>query len=175
MPMLGMNQNAGKILSWLKNRGDHVKVGDPVIEVETDKAVVEEEAQASGVLTEIRHVAGSEVPVGHVVAVTGEGATAPAPSNIAAPATLAKALEIESMVPEKPADVIEQAPRERLTEPRATDRLLISPKAREEAARRGLGLGQLSKLAKGPLSTWQTSTSFRRRLLHPRPRGSQPT
>ena len=71
MPALGMNQNTGKILSWLKGKGDSVNVGDPLMEVETDKAVVEVEAQANGVLTEVRHAAGSEVPVGHVVAVIG--------------------------------------------------------------------------------------------------------
>ena len=47
MPALGMNQNTGKILSWLKSKGDPVKVGDPLMEVETDKAIVEVEAQAS--------------------------------------------------------------------------------------------------------------------------------
>ena len=74
MPALGMNQTTGKILAWLKGKGDPVKIGDPVMEVETDKAVVEVEAQAAGVLIEIRHAAGSEVPVGHVVAVIGTGA-----------------------------------------------------------------------------------------------------
>ena len=47
MPALGMNQNTGKILSWLKGEGDAVNVGDPLMEVETDKAVVEVEAQAN--------------------------------------------------------------------------------------------------------------------------------
>ena len=81
MPALGMNQNTGKILSWLKGKGDPVNVGDPLMEVETDKAVVEVEAQANGILTEVRHAAGSEVPVGHVVAVIGGGAAAPAPAQ----------------------------------------------------------------------------------------------
>ena len=78
MPALGMNQNTGKILSWLKGKGDTVNIGDPLMEVETDKAVVEVEAQANGILTEVRHAAGSEVPVGHVIAVIGGAAAAPA-------------------------------------------------------------------------------------------------
>ena len=86
MPALGMNQNTGKILSWLKGKGDTVNVGDPLMEVETDKAVVEVEAQANGILTEVRHAAGSEVPVGHVIAVIGGGAAAPARLNDATPA-----------------------------------------------------------------------------------------
>jgi pyruvate/2-oxoglutarate dehydrogenase complex dihydrolipoamide acyltransferase (E2) component len=147
MPALGMNQNTGKILSWLKGKGDPVKVGDPLMEVETDKAVVEVEAQAAGVLTEIRHAAGSEVPVGHVVAVIGEGAAALASVNNAAPAgsparaEQAKAAETNAL--------IEQARKQRLTAPPATVRLLISPKTRKEAARRGIDLSQLAKLGKG--------------------------
>ena len=156
MPALGMNQNTGKILSWLKGKGDPVKVGDPLMEVETDKAVVEVEAQAAGVLTEVRHAAGSEVPVGHVVAVIGEGAAALAPANNAAPADSparaeqAKAAETKAApIEQRPAALLEQAPKERLTAPPATDRLLISPKARKEAARLGIDLSQLAKLGKG--------------------------
>jgi pyruvate/2-oxoglutarate dehydrogenase complex dihydrolipoamide acyltransferase (E2) component len=156
MPMLGMNQNTGKIITWLKSKGDFVTAGDPVMEVETDKAIVEVEAQASGVLTEVRHAAGSEVPVGHVVAVI-EGAAAPAPSNNATPAAnparaeQAKAAETEGVpLAQRQAALIEPSPKERLTAPPATDRLLISPKARKEAARRGIDLGQLAKLAKDP-------------------------
>jgi pyruvate/2-oxoglutarate dehydrogenase complex dihydrolipoamide acyltransferase (E2) component len=78
MPALGMNQTTGKIITWLKSKGDSVRVGDPVMEIETDKAVVEVEAQANGVLTEVRYAAGSEVSVGHVVGVIGAD---PVPPN----------------------------------------------------------------------------------------------
>jgi hypothetical protein len=157
MPALGMNQTTGKIITWLKSQGDFVRVGDPVMEIETDKAVVEVEAQANGVLTEVRHAAGSEVPVGHVVAVIGEGAAALAPTDNATLGEQAKAAETKStatkhplaVVEQPPAAVIEQLPEERLTAPPRTDRLLISPKARKEAARRGIDLGQLVRLANG--------------------------
>jgi pyruvate/2-oxoglutarate dehydrogenase complex dihydrolipoamide acyltransferase (E2) component len=155
MPALGMNQNIGKILSWLKTKGDTVNVGDPLVEVETDKAVVEVEAQASGILTEVRHAAGSEVPVGQVIAVIGGGAAAPAPINDATPADnpahveQAKAAETERLpLTQQKAAPIEPSRKERPTAPQATNRLLISPKARKEAARRGIDLGQLAKLAK---------------------------
>jgi pyruvate/2-oxoglutarate dehydrogenase complex dihydrolipoamide acyltransferase (E2) component len=150
MPALGMNQTTGRIITWLKSKGDSVRVGDPVMEVETDKAVVEVEAQATGVLTEVRHAVGSEVPVGHVVAVIGEGAVALAPTANAAPAEQARTAETKPAANKQPsAAVIEQSPKERLTAPSPTDRLLISPKARKEAARRGIDLGQLAKLGKG--------------------------
>ena len=156
MPALGMNQTTGKILAWLKGKGDPVKLGEPVMEVETDKAIVEVEAQAAGVLIEIRHTAGSEVPVGQVVAVIGAGVSVLASANNAAPAgdptraEQAKAAEIKpAPILQRPAALIAQAPKERLTAPLATDRLLISPKARKEAARRGIDLSQLAKLGKG--------------------------
>ena len=69
MPALGMAQDTGLIVSWLKKTGDVIKAGDALMEVETDKAVMEVEALADGVLTDIRAVAGDAVPVGSVIAV----------------------------------------------------------------------------------------------------------
>jgi pyruvate dehydrogenase E2 component (dihydrolipoamide acetyltransferase)/2-oxoglutarate dehydrogenase E2 component (dihydrolipoamide succinyltransferase) len=51
MPQLGMAQDAGKIVSWLKAPGDAVEKGEALFEVETDKATMEVEAQAAGFLT----------------------------------------------------------------------------------------------------------------------------
>jgi pyruvate/2-oxoglutarate dehydrogenase complex dihydrolipoamide acyltransferase (E2) component len=77
MPALGMAQDTGLIVSWLKKSGDVIKAGDALMEVETDKAVMEVEALADGVLTDIRAVAGDAVPVGSVIAViaSAEGET----------------------------------------------------------------------------------------------------
>ncbi|MEX1663614.1 biotin/lipoyl-containing protein [Thioclava sp. 15-R06ZXC-3] len=68
MPALGMAQETGLIVAWLKAPDDVVKTGDPLMEVETDKATMEVEAQADGYLTGIRAQAGENVPVGEVVA-----------------------------------------------------------------------------------------------------------
>jgi pyruvate/2-oxoglutarate dehydrogenase complex dihydrolipoamide acyltransferase (E2) component len=159
MPMLGMNQNTGKIVSWLKNKGDYVKIGDPVMEVETDKAIVEVEAQASGVLTEVRHAAGSEVPVGNVVAIIGDGAAPPANAKDAPPsqspgrAEQPKPSEAAAPTPvqidQRPTAPRESTQDQRLAAPASADRLLISPKARREAARRGIDLSRLLNSDKG--------------------------
>ncbi|MBY4891954.1 pyruvate dehydrogenase [Rhodobacteraceae bacterium N5(2021)] len=77
MPQLGMAQDAGKIVSWLKAEGDEVAKGDALLEVETDKAVMEVEAQASGYLTGVSAAAGADVPVGQVIARISESADAP--------------------------------------------------------------------------------------------------
>lgn len=77
MPALGMAQDTGKIVSWLKQAGDPVKAGEAIMEVETDKATMEVEAQADGFLSGISADAGDDVPVGHVVATISETAEGP--------------------------------------------------------------------------------------------------
>src|SRR5207237_3151203 len=77
MPALGMAQETGKVLRWLKQDGEPVTKGEPLLEVETDKVTVEIEAPADGTLAGVRAPDGTEVPVGTVIAVVlaaGEGA-----------------------------------------------------------------------------------------------------
>jgi len=80
MPALGMAQDTGLIVSWLKKPGDAVKTGEGLMEVETDKAVMEVEAVADGYLAAVSAEAGDHVPVGQVVAVIAE--TAEAAKNV---------------------------------------------------------------------------------------------
>ena len=80
MPALGMAQENGRLVRWLVEPGAAVNKGDPLMEVETDKATVEIEAPASGVLAHVTAAAGDEVPVAQVIAaivVPGEVAAAP--------------------------------------------------------------------------------------------------
>src|SRR6056297_2315580 len=88
MPQLGMAQDAGKIVAWLKSAGDAVVKGDALFEVETDKATMEVEAQNNGFLTDIRAAAGDDVAVGTVIAVISDTAknTAPTPVPVPVPA-----------------------------------------------------------------------------------------
>ena len=69
LPALGMAQDTGKILRWLKTEGEQVVKGEPLAEIETDKATVEIEAPADGMLTRVSAAAGDDVPVGQVIAV----------------------------------------------------------------------------------------------------------
>lgn len=68
LPALGMSQDTGKIVQWLKREGEQVVKGEPLLEVETDKASVEIEAPADGVLARVSVAAGDDVPVGQVIA-----------------------------------------------------------------------------------------------------------
>src|SRR5436305_12299675 len=78
MPALGMAQETGKVLRWLKGDGDAVAKGEPLLEVETDKVTVEIEAPAGGTLAAVTAPEGAEVPVGTVIAlVLAAGEVAP--------------------------------------------------------------------------------------------------
>jgi pyruvate dehydrogenase E2 component (dihydrolipoamide acetyltransferase) len=84
MPALGVAQEKGTLLNWLKIEGQSVTKGEPLMEIETDKATVEIEAPASGILTNVTASVGDEVPVGNRIAVIlapGEVATPAAVQN----------------------------------------------------------------------------------------------
>ena len=68
MPNLGYDMEYGTVVSWLKSVGEPVERGEPLAEIETDKTTVEMESSVSGVLAEIVCAAGSEAPVGAVIA-----------------------------------------------------------------------------------------------------------
>jgi pyruvate dehydrogenase E2 component (dihydrolipoamide acetyltransferase) len=69
MPALGMAQETGRLVNWLKTEGESVAKGEPLMEIETDKALVEIEAPATGILANVSAVVGDEVPVGQAIAV----------------------------------------------------------------------------------------------------------
>src|SRR6202140_5770742 len=68
MPALEMAQETGKLVAWRKAEGDSVAKGEPLLEIETDKAVMEIESPADGVLAGVKAQAGAEVPVGQTIA-----------------------------------------------------------------------------------------------------------
>jgi pyruvate dehydrogenase E2 component (dihydrolipoyllysine-residue acetyltransferase) len=83
MPALELAQETGKVLRWLKNPGDRVGKGEPIVEIETDKVTVEIEAPAAGVLGEVSAQPGDVVPVGKTIALifaAGEAPSGPAPA-----------------------------------------------------------------------------------------------
>ena len=68
MPALEMAQETGKLVAWRKAEGERVTKGEPLLEIETDKAVLEVESPADGVLAGISAQAGAVVPVGKTIA-----------------------------------------------------------------------------------------------------------
>ncbi len=132
MPALGMAQETGKVLRWLKSEGDSVAKGEPLLEIETDKVTVEIEAPAEGRLAGIRAAAGDDVPVGETIAVllaAGESLVEAPPAAAAAAVAAAPAVA---------------APATASPEPVRARRPLASPKARRLAAERGVDLAALA-------------------------------
>src|SRR5882757_7160672 len=87
MPALEMAQETGKLIAWRKQEGDRVTKGEPLLEIETDKAVVEVEASADGILAGIKASAGQDIPVGQTIAwIVAPGESVPVETESSAPA-----------------------------------------------------------------------------------------
>lgn len=79
VPTLGESVNEATVARWLKQPGEKVARDEPVVELETDKVTLEVPAPADGTLGEILAAAGSNVPVGAVLAIIADGAMNPHP------------------------------------------------------------------------------------------------
>jgi pyruvate dehydrogenase E2 component (dihydrolipoamide acetyltransferase) len=78
MPALEMAQETGKLIAWRKREGEPVAKGEALLEIETDKAVMEIESPGDGVLGGIQATPGAEIPVGHTIAwILAPGETPP--------------------------------------------------------------------------------------------------
>jgi len=129
MPALEMAQETGKLISWLKQEGEAVRKGEMLLEVETDKAVLEVEAAADGILAGITAKPGDVVHVGHTIAwLVQPGEVPPTAAPIAAPVPAAAAAPTASA---PAAARVGGAPR-------------ISPKARRLAQEKGIDIGRLT-------------------------------
>ena len=134
MPALGMAQETGKLLRWMKAEGERVSKGEALMEIETDKVTVEIEAPADGTLVGISAAEGEDVPVGRAIAfVVADGEAPPsAPVAVAvADASPPSAAEQPSSTNGSPAAV------------EAGRRVLASPKARRLARERGVRIEDL--------------------------------
>ncbi len=133
MPKLGLTMTTGRVIRWLVGEGAEVSKGQVLTEIESDKAVMEVEAPAGGILGRIVAAEGAEVPVGQVIgwviapgeavpevqaAAAAEGAGAPGAQVGAEPTAAAKA------------------------EPSA-ERVLATPRARKLAQELGVKLSQV--------------------------------
>jgi pyruvate dehydrogenase E2 component (dihydrolipoamide acetyltransferase) len=106
MPALELAQETGKVLRWLKRPGEHVRQGEPIVEIETDKVTVELEAPAAGVLQQVSAQPGDVVPVGTTIALivaAGEASVAapPAPAGAASPTGGVKASPLARRIAEQ--------------------------------------------------------------------------
>jgi pyruvate dehydrogenase E2 component (dihydrolipoamide acetyltransferase) len=146
MEALSPTMEEGKLLTWHKNEGDEVFDGDVLAEVETDKAVMELQARAAGVLRKILAPAGSTVDVGSVVGVIAEagedisGIEERQETKKPETGSAAERQETERPDTGTAAEPPEAAP----ATPSAPGRHKSSPLARRLAQERGLDLGTVS-------------------------------
>lgn len=121
MPKLSDTMTEGRLISWKKGVGDRVERGDVLAEVETDKATMELEAFAPGMLLETRAKPGEMVPVGTVIGIVGEAgekvAAAPGAVQEEAPHEPQPAVgrpkeEPEAVTPREPEQKKEEPPPE---------------------------------------------------------------
>ena len=146
IPKVGLVMETVRIVRWLKDVGDEVRAGEPLLEVETEKSMVEIEAAVSGRLAEILAPVDQQAQVGDQIAwvETGTAATAsPTASELSAPRAAA--------APEPASPAIGFATDGATRSP--SERLRSSPVARRIAAEHGLDLGQLT--GSGPLGRIQ--------------------
>jgi pyruvate dehydrogenase E2 component (dihydrolipoamide acetyltransferase) len=143
MPALEMAQETGKIISWLKKEGDAIAKGDPLVEIETDKVVLEVEAAADGLLAGVKASAGDVIPVGQIIAWIVAPGEQP-PVEVASTAPAARTM---SAVP-SPATVAPAAVPASRAE--AAD-VRVSPKARRMAKELGVDLSKVR--GTGPAGT----------------------
>ena len=127
MPALEMAQETGKLVSWLKDEGDRVVKGDLLLEIETDKAVVEVEALADGILAGVTGKVGADIPVGQVIAwIVSPGEAVPLDATVAEP-TAAEPKE-------------EARPQEHIAGQPTASAGQVSPKARRLAKEAGIDI-----------------------------------
>ncbi len=132
MPALEMAQDTGTLVSWRKKEGETVTKGEILLEIETDKAVVEVEALADGVLAGVKAQPGDVIPVGQTIAwILGTGESVPADelSSPAAPASTPR-----------PSSTISQAAQTASEGRAGAKKIKISPKARRIAQERGVDI-----------------------------------
>ena len=122
-----MAQDEGVLLRWLKEEGEMVQAGEPLMEVATDKVDVQVEAPASGLLTAVTAQEGDEIPVGQLIAlIAAEGEELPAK-----PVSAPLATDMEDSEGEPPAQSVPSQSR------------VPSPVAARMAAQHGIDLADV--------------------------------
>ena len=91
VPELGESVVEARVARWLKKEGDRVEVGEPIVELETEKIDLEVNAERGGVIASIKRHEGEDVKIGEVLGVVDESAAEPGPGgNGASAAPVAK-------------------------------------------------------------------------------------
>jgi 2-oxoglutarate dehydrogenase E2 component (dihydrolipoamide succinyltransferase) len=168
VPELGESVADATVGRWLKQEGEAVKSGDPLVELETDKINFEVEAEQDGVLESISKGEGETVGVGEVIGTLGEGDGAKAPQETE------EDEEEEAEAPaeaEQPEPEAEEAAQEADGHREMEDGVRASPSVRKLAQEYEIDLGEVSGSGSGGRVTREDVE----RLIREQGRGGAPT
>lgn len=167
MPKLSPTMEEGQLSRWLKKEGDKVSMGEPLAEIDTDKATMEMQALGSGVLRKILIQEGESAPLGQLIAIIGEPdedisaltsqAAATQTAKSSAPSDDAKESDLPETAPVKAPAETDNVPdkgagaaagngrqESKPIESAASGRLIVSPLAARMAAESGIDLRSVS-------------------------------
>ena len=151
MPKLGFDMAEGTLVRWVKSEGDQIERGEVLAEIETDKATVEVESQASGTILKLLAKEGAVLPIGEPMAVVGESGEEVDFAALTASAEGETAKADSADAPAEGQAAAAQADQPPVMEAQAQpsgnghpDGVRASPVARRLAEEKGLNLGQLA-------------------------------
>ncbi len=168
VPELGESVVEATVGRWLKQEGDHVAVGEAVVELETDKVNLEVGAEKEGVLTKIAHKPGDDVKIGDVLGVIDETAAAAATPAPQAPPSAQHEPKEQKAMPERQSQLLPES--ESAPAPDGGER--VTPVARRMAAEYNIDLSRVG--ASGP-GNRVTKEDVQRYLTQPQQPQPQPT
>ena len=137
MPKTGAEMEEGRIMAWRRSEGEPVRKGEVLLEIETDKAIMEVESPTSGILLKRLHGEGQTVPATCLIAVLGDGSEAAEQigafiqSEVATPLPQPRAVSASTEILPPPST------------PPGTGRIKASPLARRLAEEKGIDLGSI--------------------------------
>jgi pyruvate dehydrogenase E2 component (dihydrolipoamide acetyltransferase) len=143
LPKFNMDMESGVLVKWLRAEGDHVREGDPIAEIETDKVNMEVEATADGILRDLRFAEGDTVPVtASIATIAAEGADAPLPGAAGSTSSVPTATATEA--PPAPEPAVPAAAPARAVVAGMPGKVRATPAVRRLARERGVDIATLA-------------------------------
>ena len=172
VPNLGESIIEATVARWFKKAGEHVDVGEPLVELETDKVNLEVGAEQAGTLAEIRHLEGEDVKVGEVLGRLDPGGAQPASAQPTTSEQAAKPVEekpaVEKSAASKPTDHPAAAQSAASGDPVFSEEKM-TPVARRFAQDQGINPGEISGSGPGGRVTRLDIENFIGQKAAPKP------
>jgi len=150
MPKMGQTMEKGKIIKWLKKEGEAIQKGEPLLEIETDKTVIEVESRGTGILRKIVAQEEEETPIGTIIGYIAKE-DEPLPQEIEQN-TEAIAEKLSEKIVPKPAKTVEELG--------SAERVKASPLAKKLAEEMGIDINEVTGTGPGGRITKEDVLAF---------------